>query len=382
MAQRSKNRFKTTAFAKRIASKGNVPEATAYAGMPTTRYQGSKRKILPWLDETFQRLEFETVLDVFGGTGSVSYLLKSMGKRVTYNDYLLWNHAIGTALIENDGIKLDEREIQYLIQPVHPDTQGFVTQHFKNIYFTHRENQWIDTITTRIETLFPDPKKDRYKRALARYCLYQTCLVKRPFNLFHRANLSLRQADVERSFGNKTTWDTSFAKHYVNFAEEINESIIKGKHPCKAIHHEATAIPARKYDLIYLDPPYLRTGKALETADYHRCYHFLEGLAQYANWDKMIDRASSLKLIQPKSQNPWISTEASTEALETLLDKFQNSTVVISYRKFGCPSIDTLRRILQRRGKKVTVQSKHYKYALNQQNGSAAQNRECLVIGR
>jgi len=68
--------------------------------MPSTRYQGSKRKILPWIGEHFAQLKFETVLDAFGGTGSVSYLLKAMGKQVTYNDYMRWNYLIGTALIE------------------------------------------------------------------------------------------------------------------------------------------------------------------------------------------------------------------------------------------------------------------------------------------
>ena len=51
--------------------------------VPTTRYQGSKRKILPWLYECLRNYEFHTVLDAFGGTGMVSYLFKRMGKRVT-----------------------------------------------------------------------------------------------------------------------------------------------------------------------------------------------------------------------------------------------------------------------------------------------------------
>ena len=53
--------------------------------VPTTRYQGSKRKILPWLYECMQNYEFHTVLDAFGGTGMVSYLFKRMGKRVKWD---------------------------------------------------------------------------------------------------------------------------------------------------------------------------------------------------------------------------------------------------------------------------------------------------------
>ena len=49
---------------------------------PSTRYQGSKRKITPWLWDCFRELDFSSALDVFGGTGSVSFLLKKMGKHL------------------------------------------------------------------------------------------------------------------------------------------------------------------------------------------------------------------------------------------------------------------------------------------------------------
>ena len=64
---------------------------------PTTRYQGSKRKLLGWIAETIKDLSFESALDAFGGTGSVAYLLKTQGKQVTYNDTLQANHQIGVA---------------------------------------------------------------------------------------------------------------------------------------------------------------------------------------------------------------------------------------------------------------------------------------------
>lgn len=47
--------------------------------IPTTRYQGSKRKILLWIYECMRGYEFHTVLDAFGGSGMVSCLLKRMG---------------------------------------------------------------------------------------------------------------------------------------------------------------------------------------------------------------------------------------------------------------------------------------------------------------
>ena len=82
---------------------------------PSTRYQGSKYKIVDWIWENIKPLAFNTVLDAFGGTGSVSYMLKSKGKSVTYNDILKFNHIIGKALIENNNIKLTDTDVEYIL---------------------------------------------------------------------------------------------------------------------------------------------------------------------------------------------------------------------------------------------------------------------------
>jgi len=70
---------------------------------PQTRYQGSKLKLLPWIWEHISDLKFTSALDAFGGTGSVSFLLKSKFKQVTFNDILKSNFIMGKALIENSG---------------------------------------------------------------------------------------------------------------------------------------------------------------------------------------------------------------------------------------------------------------------------------------
>ena len=59
---------------------------------PSTRYQGSKYKILKWIDYYIKDLKFDSVLDAFGGTGCVGYMFKKNGKQVFYNDSLKFNH--------------------------------------------------------------------------------------------------------------------------------------------------------------------------------------------------------------------------------------------------------------------------------------------------
>ncbi|KXK12545.1 MAG: adenine-specific DNA-methyltransferase [Chloroflexi bacterium OLB14] len=85
---------------------------------PTTRYRGSKRKILGWIWKKINNLEFNTALDLFGGTSVVSLLFKRMDKQVTYNDYSHFNKLTGIAFIENDSVKLTDEDIKYILRKV------------------------------------------------------------------------------------------------------------------------------------------------------------------------------------------------------------------------------------------------------------------------
>ena len=348
---------------------------------PSTRYQGSKRKIIPWLWSCLRELDFSSVLDVFGGTGSVSFLFKKMGKEVTYNDSLQFNHQIGLALIENNNVILEKEDIDR-VQLSDPKAKNhFVRDTFGGIYFTDEENEWIDNVITGINELELEPGEMIYKRALLYHALFQSCLIKRPFNLFHRHNLHLRFASVNRGFGNKTSWDKPFSEHFAGFCAESNKLVFAGQKPCQAIRYDALDLPDSRYDLVYIDPPYLKKGGKNESSDYLRCYHFLEGLCNYDVWSNLIDYDSPNRRMKQMHKNRWISCEHNRKAFDAFFEKFADSIIVVSYKKFGVPSIDTLIRMLKRHGKRVRTHSRHYKYALNHQNGQAKLNREVILIG-
>src|SRR5260370_1402020 len=156
---------------------------------PSTRYRGSKRKIIPWLWDSFKELDFTSALDVFGGTASVSYLLKKMGKAVTY-DYLHFNYLIGLALIENDQTVLTKGDVAKALMPLpNGRSSNFVRETFKGIFFTDRENQWIDNVVARVGCIGNGSPEGAYKLSLLPSGLFQEWLIKRPFNLFRRRKL-------------------------------------------------------------------------------------------------------------------------------------------------------------------------------------------------
>lgn len=353
------------------------------SGIPTTRYQGSKRKILPWIYDCIKEIEFNTVLDAFGGSGVVSCLFKRMGKRVTYNDLFHFNHIIGESLIENNNIKLTDSDVDYILTP-QKITPSFIAETFHGIYFLDEENRWLDMVVHNIDSLnnLYSNRTVKYKKAIAYNALFQSCLVKRPYNLFHRKNLDMRTRDVDRNFGNKTTWDKPFADHFRAFVHNINQSVFDSKIKCRAICKDVFDINPHKYDLVYLDPPYLKASSDTnDSSDYLKCYHFLEGLACYDHWARLIDLDSrNVRIRKDYAPNHFVPKEAYA-TFDQLIKKFRKSVIVLSYRYGGTPTIDELSQLLTRYKTHLVVYDRHYTYALNKQNGNAALNREYLLIG-
>ena len=179
----------------------DLAEFDVVTKFPSTRYQGSKQKYADWIWHCIKYIPFETVLDAFGGTGCIAHLLKQEGKKVTYNDILKFNSTIGKALIENDNEKIDQKDLAFILQK-HSNISypSFIEETFPEIYFTDEENRWLDVVITNIRHI-----ENQYKQAIAYFALFQSCIIKRPYNLFHRKNLYVRMQNVERSFGNKTT---------------------------------------------------------------------------------------------------------------------------------------------------------------------------------
>lgn len=348
---------------------------------PSTRYQGSKRKIIPWIYENIKDLEFDSVLDACGGSASVSYLFKKMGKSVTYNDYLKFNSLIGKAIIENQTITFSKEDLTNLLRH-ELQTPDFINKFFRGIYYLENENEWLDKIGYGIFNMNHYTGNIlEYKKSLAYYALFQACLIKRPFNLFHRKNLYIRTADVERNFGNKVTWEKDFEKTFIEFIDEVNSLVFDSGTACRALNQSIFEIEDTDFDLVYLDPPYFNKEGTNETSNYLRCYHFLEGLSMYNEWEDKIDtQTPNLRMSEQQAINRF-DKENIHKSFRFLIEKFSNSTIVISYKKGGTPSIESIVRMLKEYKDVVYTRSQHYKYALNRQNGNAKKNREVLIIG-
>lgn len=339
---------------------------------PSTRYTGSKRRLLPWIWENLSGLRFDSVLDAFGGTASVSLLFKQQGKRVHYNDLLCFNQTIGTALIENTHTVVTEKDLQQVFSLPLPEPKKTIQDLYRGMFYLDEENKWLDDFIQKVFLLH-----DKYKRAILLSALFQACLSKRPFNLFHRANLNLRTNNVKRNFGNKTTWDKPFEELIRKFIAEFNRAVCdNGKRNRVIGGYNAVDCP-NGVDLVYLDPPYfsLDHSTGLNYQDY---YGFLEGIAHYERWhEMMIDGKTLPKLKEQEAVKDFTSRERIGHSIERLIERFQNNIIVLSYLSPGIPDQQTIVSLFEKYGKKVKVCSKPYQYAL-----SPRTRHELLFIAR
>jgi adenine-specific DNA-methyltransferase len=342
------------------------------APFPTTRYLGSKRKLLPVLEPVFVALGSDAALDPFSGTGAVAHLLKRLGARVTASDVLEANAVAARALVVNSTQRLGAAAAAALVDglPEPGPPPGFVERTFDGVFFEREENRFVDQILPRIEAL-PGGLRD-----LALWALNQACLAKRPYNLFHRANLAMRRRDVARSFGNKTTWDTPFAALLSRFAAEADAAVFDSGRAHRALVADVAEIDPAGCDLVYLDPPYVSArGIGVDYLDY---YHFLEGLCRPAGWGARILRRYRHLPLAGRGTTPWIDPARVATAFEGAIARFSASRIVVSYRSDGIPAIGEIARWLEKAGKRVEViDAGKRTYALSTNRTS----REVVLVG-
>lgn len=344
----------------------------AFAGFPSTRYQGSKRKLLPFLHEACKAYEFDNVLDLYSGTSSVSLMFRYMGKHVSANDYMLYNWMTAKLLLRVTNEWLDSLDIVDLVrrcfQPC-DDMQHMVAANFSGIYFSDGENDQIDTFCSNLARFPPEQSE------LLTYLMGQAMLMKRPYNLFHRANLDMRMKDVPRNFGNAKTWETPFPSHMLKLFAKLRKCSFQGPAGSafcinSADMSELDVDP----DLIYLDPPYL--NRLNIPVDYSAFYHFLDGLVDYS----LFSQGNVKYPHKPIALKPsrWRTAAGGLAEIGDVLRRWPTARIAISYRGDGRPSIDDLKDVLHDAGYVINEHTAvDYQYALSKN----VDVTEDLIIG-
>lgn len=336
-------------------------------GVYSTRFQGSKRRVLPWLlgrvDEVVRAPT--RVLDAFAGSGVVSYGLVLGGHEVVATDRLR-SSATAVRAMCGDSEPVPAETVARFERLSQVRSGGWLVREFSGVHYPDHELHWLDNATDLAHALPPR------QRDVALWALCQAALAKRPYNLFHRANLAMRTREVPRSFGNKVTWERPFPAHFARFVRECNEAMLR-RPDVLAMTGDPREVPAGSFDLLYLDPPYL-SGQRVPTP-YNDYYSFLDYLCEPAT-RASIDRSRPHRPALCE-RSDWEHPRTLTGAMAELVDRHPRAAVMISYRGDGFPEPAAIADLLRERRGSVRVYEAPVRYVLSRGSGTS----ECLIVG-
>jgi len=253
------------------------------ARYPGLRYMGSKKRLLPWIYQVLDGLDFETGLDPFTGTACVAYLIKAMGRRVVASDFLNFSSIIGRATVENSRHHLDDKTIEALLSKS-SNCDDFIERTFGGVFFTREDLRFLDRLSRNIRQL-----ENPYDQALAYSALFRSCLKRQPRGVFTVSGNGSRYDDGRRDL------KLSLEEHFLEQVQVFNASVFDNGHKNRALHSDIFELPRQKVDLVYLDPPYVPRA---DDNCYIKRYHFLEGLATYWRGQEIMWETRTRKLVK------------------------------------------------------------------------------------
>lgn len=357
---------------------------------PPTRYMGSKSKLVFEIWQVASRFACNSILDLFSGSGVVSYLFKAQGKRVVSNDYLHMAYFFAKALVENNKETLPLSEAQTLLEPLAHAVPNdhFVATTFKDLYFSDEDNALIDVLRCNIATL-----KDNapYKHAIAMSALIRACIKKRPRGIF--TYVGNRYDDGRKDL------QLSLAQHFLDAVDVINKAVFDNGQDNVALRGDAMSLgllPLMRSqnanlqenqqqqslvdcDLVYLDPPYF---SALSDNGYVRRYHFVEGLA--CNWQGLeIQEHTNTKKFKAYP-TPFSHKKSAVQALSKLFERYQDRILIVSYSSNSIPTKENMLALLRRYKPHVKVVPIDYQYHIGNnapEGNSNNEVQEYLFVG-
>ena len=341
------------------------PMPQQVSAYPPTRFMGSKSKLLSEIWSVVSQFNVNTVVDLFSGSGVVGYMLKAQGKAVISNDYMAMSATFTKAMVENNGVTLPLNEANSLLV-AHKESDHFVAETFKGLYYSDEENDLIDTLRTNIAAM-----KDQYKQAIAMTALIRACIKKRPRGIF--TYTGYRYDDGRQDL------KKSLSQQFLEAVEAVNKAVFDNGKINHSKHGDAMDLKVENADLVYIDPPYY---SPLSDNEYVRRYHFVEGLAR--DW-KGVEIQEHTQTKKFKSYpTPFSTRKGAADAFDKLFKKFANSILVVSYSSNSQPTQDEMVAIMAKYKEHVEVIPIDYKYSFgNQSEAKTHRNsvQEYLFVG-
>lgn len=331
-------------------------ETDQISKFPSTRYMGSKEKLLQHILSASSNIEHASVLDLFSGSGVVSYMFKCQGLPVVSNDYMAFSSTVAKATIENSSATLEPDDVDRLVSAT--DTgDSFVSNTFGGLYYSDSDNAFIDKVRTAIR-LIADP----YKQSLAMAALMRACLKKRARGIF--TYVGHRYDDGRRDL------TLSLSDQFLEATDALNAAVFDNGQKNRVIWGDALSVPPVEGALVYIDPPYY---SPYSDNEYVRRYHFVEGLAR--SWEGLeIQQHTKTKKFR-NYPTPFSTRVGTYRAFDALFSRHRHSPLIVSYSSNSLPTLDEMVGLLREYKTTVSVIPVDHRYSFGTQSSAGANGR-------
>ncbi len=338
-------------------------------GFPQPQYLGAKYIHRNWIAQFFPETA-KIALDAFGGSQSISFLMKQHGLQTITNDFLRCNHEIGLALIENTCETLSGANVCTLFsENPDPTYYNLFEQLYSNLFFQEEECKLLDAFRGNVERL-----ESPYKKALAIAVMNRS--MTRKVTMGHFAHTqALVYASSPARIKRNSSLIRPIKEIFMGMLKEYNEAVFDNGQMNRSFNCDTIELLSelQDIDLVYFDPPYCDSH-----ADYQGFYHLLETFSMY--W-KDKDFVNSTKRYHPKRPSGFDKKATIIQSFEALFEKAKNIPHwILSYNDRSYPDIRTMVELISKY-KHTSVMHKKYDFGRGGK-GSVAGSSEILIIGK
>lgn len=334
---------------------------------PEPQYLGAKYIHRGWIAKYIPD-DADTVLDAFGGSQSIAFMMKQLGKKTFTNDFMSFNHQIGKALIENSGVTLSPEDTEILFsENSHPEAYNLMESLFADLFFTREEAAFADRFRSNVGKL-----DNPYKQSLALTVMCRSMTRKVTMGHFAHTRALDYAADPARIKRNRSLI-RPLKELFLELLPQYNAAVFDNQKQNLSYNENILDLLPKLsgVDLAYFDPPYCNSH-----ADYQSFYHLLETYVEYWKDKKFVN---GTKRYEPKRYSGF---DKNSEAIDNLSRMFELAqgipTWLISYNDRSYPDISTMKAMLEPY-RHVQVERKTYSTGRGGK-GSVAGSSEILLI--
>lgn len=282
------------------------------------RYIGNKFKLLPFISGVLdsEQIKFNSIADIFAGTGVVSEYFLDNQKHVIINDILYSNFIFYTAWLSNEHYnpKLITEILDYYNNSDDYLKDNYFSDTFSNTYYHYEDAKKIGSIREHLESI-------------------KSILLNREYAII-LASLLYSADKIANSVGHFESYLQKQPTPKGVYLKEL--SIKQYKYSPQIYQKDAnTLIREIETDVLYIDPPY-------NSRQYINFYHVLENLAE---WQKPKVFGKTLKMERENKKSSY-STAKAKSVLKDLVSNAKANYIALSYNNtYKANSIASINKI-------------------------------------